>query len=79
MWQHLTWCGGAWEPKHFFFVGLTVFTIYNATKSTWLGKRKGGTKKNDPFNNWQGMLLHILISGGKKICGGQMVKSLKNL
>lgn len=79
MWQHLTWCGEAWKPKHFFFsFGLTVFTIYNATKSTWLGKRIGG-QKIDPFDNLKGMLLHILISYEKKICGVQMVKSLKIL
>lgn len=49
-----------------------MFTIYNATKSTWLGKRIGG-QKIDPFDNLKGMLLHILISYEKKICGVQMV------
>lgn len=63
------------KTKTFFFsFGLTVFTIYNATKSTWLGKRIGG-QKIDPFDNLKGMLLHILISYEKKICGVQMVKS----
>lgn len=43
-----------------------MFTIYyNATKSTWLGKRIGG-QKIDPFDNLKGMLLHILISYEKK-------------
>lgn len=36
-------------------------------------------QKIDPFDNLKGMLLHILISYEKKICGVQMVKSLKIL
>lgn len=78
-------CDSIWpdaaKPENqniFFSFGLTVFTIYNATKSTWLGKRIGG-QKIDPFDNLKGMLLHILISYEKKICGVQMVKSLKIL
>lgn len=66
------------KTKSFFFsFGLTVFTIYNATKSTWLGKRIGG-QKIDPFDNLKGMLLHILISYEKKNMWGTNGEVFKN-
>lgn len=66
------------KTKTFFFpFGLTVFTIYNATKSTWLGKRIGG-QKIDPFDNLKGMLLHILISYEKKNMWGTNGEVFKN-
>lgn len=54
-----------------------MFTIYNATKSTWLGKRIGG-QKIDPFDNLKGMLLHILISYEKKNMRGTNGEVFKN-
>lgn len=54
-----------------------MFTIYNATKSTWLGKRIGG-QKIDPFDNLKGMLLHILISYEKKNMWGTNGEVFKN-
>lgn len=77
-------CDNIWpdaaKPENqniFFSFGLTVFTIYNATKSTWLGKRIGG-QKIDPFDNLKGMLLHILISYEKKNMRGTNGEVFKN-
>lgn len=78
MWQHLTWCGEAWKPKHFFF-RLALLCSQFTTLPNQLGlERKYGGQKIDPFDNLKGMLLHILISYEKKNMWGTNGEVFKN-